>query len=70
MEEIINWKTGQGFSTMTTRRPIERDAAQLGSAFVLGTKFHGFQSCHSYRLLILWAVTRDPLRSIQIGHKK
>ena len=48
------------------RRPIERDVAQLGSAFVLGTKCHGFQSCHSYLLLLLWAVTRDPLRSIQI----
>ena len=50
------------------RRPIERDVAQLGSAFVLGTKCHGFQSCHSYLLLLLWAVTRDPLRSIQIGY--
>ena len=46
----------------------ERDVAQLGSAFVLGTKCHGFKSCHPYLLLLLWAVTRDQLRSIQIGH--
>ena len=26
-------------------KPIERDVAQLGSAFVLGTKCHGFKSC-------------------------
>ena len=44
------------------RRPIERDVAQLGSAFFLGTKCHGFQSSHPYQLLILWAVTRDPLK--------
>ena len=37
------------------RRPIERDVALLGSAFVLGTKCHGSQSCHSYLLLLLWA---------------
>ena len=52
------------------RRPMKRDVAQLGSAFVLGTKCHGFQSYHSYLLLLLWAVTRDPLRSIQIEHTK
>lgn len=28
-----------------------RDVAQLGSAFVLGTKCHGFKSCHPYFLL-------------------
>ena len=27
----------------------------------------GFKSCHPYLLLLLWAVTRDQLRSIQIG---
>ena len=46
----------------------ERDVAQLGSAFVLGTKCHGFKSCHPYLLLLPWAVTRDSLRSIKIGH--
>lgn len=29
-------------------RPIERDVAQLGSAFVLGTKCRRFKSCHPY----------------------
>ena len=47
----------------------ERDVAQLGS-LVLGTKCHWFQSSHSDLLLLLWAVTRDSLRSIQIGHTK
>ncbi len=50
-----------------TRNKWKRDVAQLGSAFVLGTKCHGFKSCHPYLLLLLWAVTRDQLRSIQIG---
>lgn len=45
-----------------------RDVAQLGSAFVLGTKCHGFKSCHPYLLLLLWAVTGDFLRSTHIGH--
>ena len=60
------WKTRQGFCTMTLYNR-KRDVAQLGSAFVLGTKCHGFKSCHPYLLLLLWAVTRDQLRSIQIG---
>jgi hypothetical protein len=36
----------------------KRDVAQLGSAFVLGTKCHRFKSCHPYLLLLssLWAV--------------
>jgi hypothetical protein len=42
----------------------------LGSAFVLGTKCHGFQFFHPYLNLLLWAVRRVPLRSIQIGHTK
>ena len=46
----------------------ERDVAQLGSAFVLGTKCHGFKSCHPYLSLLLWTVTRGQLRSIKIGH--
>ena len=29
---------------------LKRDVAQLGSAFVLGTKCHGFKSCHPYHL--------------------
>ena len=62
------WKTRQGISTMTLYNNKKRDVAQLGSAFVLGTKCHGFKSCHPYLLLLLWAVTRDQLRSIQIGH--
>ena len=51
-------------------KPIERDVAQLGSAFVLGTKCHGFKSCHPYPQLlpILWAVTRDQLRPIKSRH--
>ena len=32
---------------------LKRDVAQLGSAFVLGTKCHGFKSCHPYLLLFL-----------------
>ena len=31
-----------------TRNKWKRDVAQLGSAFVLGTKCHGFKSCHPY----------------------
>lgn len=47
----------------------ERDVAQFGSAFVLGTKCHRFKSCHPYLLLLLLkgAVTRDQWRSIQSG---
>lgn len=63
------WKTKQGFPTIqwhcTTN---ERDVAQLGSAFVLGTKCHGFKSCHPYLLLLLCTVTRGQLGSIKIGH--
>jgi hypothetical protein len=41
------WKTRQGFFKITLEKNgIERDVAQLGSAFVLGTKCHGFKSCH------------------------
>ncbi|KAJ9535851.1 hypothetical protein OSB04_un000994 [Centaurea solstitialis] len=36
-----------------------RDVAQLGSAFVLGTKCHGFKSCHPYLLLLKGAVTSE-----------
>lgn len=43
----------------TVQKFWKRDVAQLGSAFVLGTKCHGFKSCHPYLLLLLWAVTRD-----------
>ena len=45
---------------------MERDVAQLGSAFVLGTKCHGFKSCHPYLLLLLEAVTRDTFQSDSI----
>ena len=33
-----------------TRNKWKRDVAQLGSAFVLGTKCHGFKSCHPYQI--------------------
>ena len=62
------WKTRQGISTMTLYNNKKRDVAQLGSAFVLGTKCHGFKSCHPYLSLLLWTVTRGQLRSIKIGH--
>lgn len=39
---------------------LKRDVAQLGSAFVLGTKCHRFKSCHPY----LSTVTRDSLSKI------
>ena len=68
MEEITMWKTRQGISTMTLYNNKKRDVAQLGSAFVLGTKCHGFKSCHPYLSLLLWTVTRGQLRSIKIGH--
>ena len=43
------WKTKQRFFTMTLETDEKkRDVAQLGSAFVLGTKCHGFKSCHPY----------------------
>ena len=44
----------------------KRDVAQLGSAFVLGTKCHRFKSCHPYLLILssLWAVVG---RSIKVG---
>ena len=42
--------------------------AQLGINFVLGTKYHGFKSYHPYLLLLLWAVTKNQLRSIKIGY--
>lgn len=44
----------------------KRDVAQLGSAFVLGTKCHRFKSCHPYLLILssLWAVAG---RSIKVG---
>jgi hypothetical protein len=43
------WKTRARFFTITLYyKQIERDVAQLGSAFVLGTKCHGFKSCHPY----------------------
>lgn len=67
MEEITMWKTRQEFSTITLWNNW-RDVAQLGSAFVLGTKCHRFKSCHPYLLLLKGAVTRDQLRSLQIGH--
>lgn len=44
--------------------------AQLGSAFVLGTKCHRFKSCHPYLLPLRWAVTRNQLRSIPIGRTR
>lgn len=47
MEEITIWKEKTGILYNDTR-PIERDVAQLGSAFVLGTKCHRFKSCHPY----------------------
>lgn len=63
-------KTGLLYNdTVRQLKKKKRDVAQLGSAFVLGTKCHGFKSCHPYLLLLLWAVTRDYLRSIIIGHK-
>ncbi len=60
-------KQDRGFVQWHCTTIWKRDVAQLGSAFVLGTKCHGFKSCHPYLLLLLWAVTRDQLRSIQIG---
>ena len=60
-------KQDRGFVQWHCTTILKRDVAQLGSAFVLGTKCHGFKSCHPYLLLLLWAVTRDQLRSIQIG---
>ncbi|EPS74398.1 hypothetical protein M569_00361, partial [Genlisea aurea] len=44
-----------------------RDVAQLGSAFVLGTKCHGFKSCHPYLLLLKRAVSQNKVRSIEIA---
>lgn len=52
------WKTRQEFSTITLWNNW-RDVAQLGSAFVLGTKCHRFESCHPYLLLLKGAVTGD-----------
>lgn len=47
--KIKMWKTKQRFFTMTLETDEKkRDVAQLGSAFVLGTKCHGFKSCHPY----------------------
>ena len=60
-------KTGVFFVQWHCTTIWKRDVAQLGSAFVLGTKCNGFKSSHPYLLLLLWAVTRDQLRSIQIG---
>lgn len=47
------WKTRQGFFTITLEKRIERDVAQLGSAFVLGTKCRGFKSCHPYLITFI-----------------
>lgn len=47
IDEKTMWKTRQEFSTMTLETNW-RDVAQLGSAFVLGTKCHRFKSCHPY----------------------
>lgn len=43
----------------------KRDVAQLGSAFVLGTKCHRFKSCHPYLLLFysFWAVAKRSIES-------
>lgn len=38
-------KTGNLYNDTVQQK---RDVAQLGSAFVLGKKCHGFQSCHPY----------------------
>lgn len=58
-DKMTMWKTRQGFCTMKLYNNLKRDVAQLGSAFVLGTKCHGFKSCHPYLLLLLWVVTGD-----------
>lgn len=44
-------KTGLLYND-TVQQLKKRDVAQLGSAFVLGTKCHGFKSCHPYLLLL------------------
>ena len=49
-----------------TRRPIERDSAAWPLFWVQNVT----GSNPVIPTLLLWAVTRNPLRSIQIGHKK
>ena len=62
--KYVENKTGILYNNIINQ--LQRDVAQLGSAFVLGTKCHGFKSCHPYLLLRLWAITRDQLRLIKI----
>lgn len=48
---------------------IERDVAQLGSAFVLGTKCHGFKSCHPYLITFTLRSKEEFIEIlIKIGH--
>jgi hypothetical protein len=49
-------------------RPIEKVVMQLGSTFVLGIKYHGFETCYSYLLLILCVETRGQLILIKIRY--
>lgn len=66
IDEKTMWKTRREFSTMTLQT-TGRDVAQLGSAFVLGTKCHRFKSCHPYLSLLEIAVTGDSVKSRPIG---
>lgn len=53
-------------------KPIERDVAQLGSAFVLGTKCHGFKSCHPYLITAQKSSNEESILDLsffnKIGH--
>ena len=51
-KKIMMWKRRQELCTMALYNNLIRDVAQLGSAFVLGTKCHRFKSCHPYLLLL------------------
>ena len=53
-KKIMMWKRRQELCTMALYNNLiwKRDVAQLGSAFVLGTKCHRFKSCHPYLLLL------------------
>ena len=44
--KYVENKTGILYNNIINE--LQRDVAQLGSAFVLGTKCHGFKSCHPY----------------------
>lgn len=65
------WKTKQEFYTMTLQTNW-RDVAQLGSAFVLGTKCHGFKSCHPYLITAQKSSNEESILDLsffnKIGH--